>query len=146
MKRDLGDGFELDDAKERIDLEEVHRFLSQESYWAKGRPRGVQDRLIREAARVVGLYHQGRQVGLCRAASDGVSFAYLADVYVLPQYRGRGLGERLVGEMVQSGPLGDLRWLLHTKDMHPLYRKLGFDAPDDMLMERPAGRTAGRHS
>lgn len=140
MKRDLGGGFELDDAKQQVDLEEVHRFLSQVSYWAKGRPREVQDRLVHEAVRVVGLYHRGRQVGFCRAASDGVSFAYLADVYVLPEYRGRGLGEQLVREMVQGGPLGGLRWLLHTKDMHPLYRKLGFDAPDHMLMERPAGR------
>jgi GNAT superfamily N-acetyltransferase len=140
MKLDLGGGFELDDAKERVDLEEVHRFLSQEGYWAKGRPRDVQDRLVREAVRVVGLYYRGRQVGFCRAASDGVSFAYLADVYVLPEYRGRGLGERLVREMVRSASLGDLRWLLHTKDMHPLYRKLGFDVPDHKLMERPAGR------
>lgn len=138
MNHDLGGGFELDDAKERIDLAEVHRFLSEVSYWAKGRPRDVQDRLVREAARVVGLYHQGRQVGFCRAASDGVSFAYLADVYVLPEYRGRGLGERLVREMVQGGRLGGLRWLLHTADMHPLYRRLGFDAPDHKVMERPA--------
>jgi GNAT superfamily N-acetyltransferase len=143
MNRDLGGGFELDDAKERIDLEEIHRFLSQVSYWAKGRPRDVQDRLVREAARVVGLYHQGRQVGFCRAASDGVSFVYLADVYVLPEYRGRGLGEQLVREMVEDGPLGDLRWLLHTSDMHPLYRRFGFDAPDHKVMERPARRQQG---
>ena len=55
MKRDLGDGFELDDAKGRLDLGEVHRFMSEESYWAKGRAREVQDRLVAEAARVVGL-------------------------------------------------------------------------------------------
>jgi len=138
VRRDLGDGLELDDAKERIDLEEVHRFLSEVSYWAKGRPRDVQDRLVREAARVVGLYDDGRQVGFCRAASDRTSFVYLADVYVLDEYRGRGLGEELIREMVERGPLADLRWLLHTTNMHPLYRKFGFEEPNFKVMERPS--------
>jgi GNAT superfamily N-acetyltransferase len=138
VRRDLGEGLELDDAKERIDLEEVHRFLAEVSYWAKGRPRDVQDRLVREAARVVGLYDDGRQVGFCRAASDGTSFVYLADVYVLEEYRGRGLGEELLREMIERGPLADLRWLLHTTSMHPLYRKFGFAEPDFKVMERPS--------
>ena len=138
MRRELGDGLELDDAKERVDLEEIHRFLSEEAYWAKGRPREVQERLVREAARVVGVYHDGQQVGFCRAASDGVSFVYLADVYLLPAYRGRGVGEELVREMVERGPLADRRWLLHTSDMHALYRKVGFDVPDAKVMERPS--------
>ena len=138
MKRVLGDGLELDDAKERVDLDEVHRFLSEVSYWAKGRPRDVQGRLVREAARVVGLYDGDRQVGFCRAASDGTSFVYLADVYVLEEYRGRGLGEELVREMVDRGPLAGVRWLLHTTNMHRLYRKFGFAEPDFKVMERPA--------
>jgi GNAT superfamily N-acetyltransferase len=138
VRRELDGGFELDDAKERIDLDEIHRFLSEEAYWALGRPRDVQERLVREAARVVGLYHDGRQVGFCRAASDGVSFVYLADVYVLPEYRGRGLGEELMREMIDRGPLADRRWLLHTSNMHALYRKFGFDVPDAKVMERPA--------
>ena len=138
MRRELGGGLELDDAKERIDLEEVHRFLSEVSYWAKGRPRDVQDRLVREAARVVGLYDDGRQVGFCRAASDGTSFVYLADVYVLEEYRGRGIGEELLREMIERGPLADLRWLLHTTNMHPLYRKFGFAEPNFKVMERPS--------
>jgi GNAT superfamily N-acetyltransferase len=137
MRRELGDGLELDDDKERIDLAEVHRYLSEESYWAKGRERAVQDRLVRDAARVVGLYDDGRQVGFCRAASDGVSFVYLADVYVLEAYRGRGLGEALVREMIEGSPLVERRWLLHTTDMHPLYQKLGFERPDFKVMERP---------
>ena len=139
MKRKLGDGLELDDARDRIDLDEVHRYLCDESYWAAGRPRDVQERLVREAVRVVGLYDGDRQIGFCRAASDGVSFVYLADVYVLAEYRGRGLGEELVREMIEGGPLADRRWLLHTTNMHALYRKLGFDVPDFKVMERPAG-------
>jgi GNAT superfamily N-acetyltransferase len=136
MTRDLGDGFELDDSKERIDLVEVHRFLSDEAYWALGRPRETQDRLVREAARVVGLYKDGRQVGFARAASDGTSFVYLADVYILDEHRGRGLGEEMMREMIERGPLAHLRWMLHTTNMHRLYRKLGFDAPGPKVMER----------
>ena len=92
----------------------------------------------REASRLVGLYYEGRQVGFCRAHTDGNSYVYLADVYVLDEFRGRGLGEELVREMVERGPYADLRWLLHTTDMHSLYRKLGFAEPDVKLMERPA--------
>jgi GNAT superfamily N-acetyltransferase len=142
MRRELGGNIELDDAKDRIDREEVHRFISEVSYWGFGRPREDQDRLIDQAARVVGLYDGDRQIGFCRAASDGTSFVYLADVYVLDSYRGRGLGEALVREMVERGPLAQLRWLLHTTDMHPLYRKLGFAEPNYKLMERPSTRNA----
>jgi ribosomal protein S18 acetylase RimI-like enzyme len=114
----------------------VHRFLSEVSYWAAGRLRETQDRLIDEAARVVGLFDGTRQIGFCRAASDGVSFVYLADVYVLEAYRGRGLGEELVREMIERGPLREVRWILHTTNMHSLYRKFGFGEPDYKVMER----------
>lgn len=140
MKRELGDGLELDDDKARIDRGEVHRFLSEESYWAKGRPRETQDRLIDEASRVVGLYDDGRQVGFCRAFTDGVAVVYLADVYVLSDYRGRGLGEALVRQMVDDGPYAGIKWLLHTTDMHALYRKLGFAEPSQKVMERDSTR------
>jgi predicted N-acetyltransferase YhbS len=136
VKRVLADGLELDDDKDRIDRAEVHRFLSEESYWAAGRPRETVDHLIDTAARVVGLYDGDRQIGFCRAASDGTSFVYLADVYVLPEYRGRRLGEELVREMVENGELASLRWILHTSDMHPLYRKFGFGDPSAKAMER----------
>ena len=136
MKRDLGDGIEVDDSRDRIDRAEVHRFLSEDAYWALGRPRDLQDRLIATAARVVGVYDGDRQIGFARAATDGNSFVYLADVYVLEEYRGRGLGEELVREMVENGDLGGLRWLLHTENMHPLYRKFGFEEPNYKVMER----------
>jgi GNAT superfamily N-acetyltransferase len=137
VRRDLGDGFELDDDPARVDLDRVHAYLTNEAYWALGRPRDEQERLVREAARVVGLYLDGEQIGFCRAATDGVSFVYLADVYVLPEHRGRGLGAELVREMVENGPLADRRWLLHTEDAHALYRKFGFDLPGYKVMERP---------
>jgi ribosomal protein S18 acetylase RimI-like enzyme len=136
--RSLADGYELDDAKERIDREEVHRFLSKEAYWAKGRARETQDRLIAEASRVVGLYRDRDQVGFCRAFTDGIALAYLADVYVRPEHRGRGLGEELVREMVDHGPYAGVKWLLHTTDAHALYRKFGFEDPSFKVLERPA--------
>jgi len=142
MIRDLGDGLQLDDDKSRIDVAEVHRFLSEEAYWAKGRPLETVERLLREASRVVGLYDRDRQIGFCRSFTDGLALAYLADVYVLPEYRGRGLGEELVREMVENGPFAHVKWLLHTEDMHPLYRKFGFAEPNYKVLERPSTRNA----
>jgi ribosomal protein S18 acetylase RimI-like enzyme len=136
VRRELPGGFELDDDRERVDLGELHRFLSSEAYWALGRPRETVERLVREASRVVGLYLDGRLVGFARAVSDTVAFAYLADVYVLPELRGRGLGEELVREAVDGSPFPRVRWLLHTRDAHALYAKLGFGEPSERLMER----------
>ncbi|MDX6411088.1 MAG: hypothetical protein QOE91_604 [Gaiellaceae bacterium] len=136
MRRDLGDGYELDDDTERIDREAVHDFLGNHAYWAKGRSRETQDRLIDEAQRVVGLYHQGQQVGFTRTSSDDNSYAYLADVYVLPEHRGRGLGLELARFSVDEGPYAERKWLLHTEDAHDLYRQLGFGEPNYKVMER----------
>ncbi len=137
MRRDLGEGIELDDDPERIDLDEVHRFLSEEAYWAKGRSRQTQARMNRMASRVVGLYDGDRQIGFARVARvEGMEIAYLCDVYVLDEYRGRGLGVELVRETVEHGPFADYRWLLHTDDAHALYERFGF-GPSKRLMERP---------
>ena len=136
MRRDLGDGIELDDDPKRIDVDAVYDFLSNHAYWAKGRPRETVERTVREASRVVGLYADGRQIGFARAFTDGVSVVYLADVYVLPEHRGRGLGVELVREMVEGSPWADQKWLLHTRDAHDLYRRFGFGAPSERAMER----------
>src|SRR4051794_493773 len=136
--RRLRGGYEVDDARERVDRVEVHRFLSEEAYWAPGRTRATQDRLIDAASRVVGLYYEGEQVGFCRAFTDGLAIAYLADVYVRPEHRGRGLGEELVREMIDNGPYGGVKWLLHTTDAHALYRKFGFGEPSFRVLERRA--------
>ena len=137
MKRELGEGFELDDDLQRIDIREVTRFLAEESYWARGRELAMQAELVDEAVRVVGLYHEGRQIGFCRAARLAPKLLYLADVYVLPEYRGRGLGLELVREMLERGPHADAKWLLHTEDAHQLYRRFRFEEPGPKLMERP---------
>jgi GNAT superfamily N-acetyltransferase len=127
---------QFDDDPGRIDVAAVHDYLANESYWAKGRPYEVVERLIREAQRVVGVYDGERQVGFARAFTDGVSLVYLADVYVLPEYRGQGVGVQLVREMVENGPYDGLRWILHTRDAHGLYRKAGFGEPSERVMER----------
>jgi ribosomal protein S18 acetylase RimI-like enzyme len=136
VRRALANGIELDDDRDRVDLDALHAFLSEHAYWALGRPRETVERLVREASRVVGLYDGDRLIGFARTVSDGQSFAYLADVYVLPEYRGRGLGVELVREAVENGPFADRRWLLHTEDAHALYEKLGFRKPGYKLMER----------
>ena len=131
-------GFELDDDPARIDRDEVHRFLSEESYWARGRAREVVERLVDVSERVVGLYDEtGRQVGFSRTVSDGVAVAYLADVYVHPDVRGRRLGVELVRFSVDDGPFAAARWFLNTDDAHELYRRFGFGVPDGTVMTRP---------
>jgi len=136
MRRGLVDGIELDDDPARVDVDAVHDFLSNHAYWAKGRARDIVERLVREASRVVGLYADGRQIGFARAFTDGVAAVYLADVYVLPEHRGRGLGVELVREMVEGSPWADRKWLLHTRDAHELYRRFGFGEPSERVMER----------
>lgn len=135
MRRDLGDGYELDDDPARIDREAVHAYLTR-SYWAEGRTRDTQDALIDAAARVVGLYRDGAQIGFSRTISDGHVQSYLADVYVLDEDRGRGLGVELVRFSVDEGPLAGTKWLLHTRDAHDLYRRFGFTEPTERVLER----------
>jgi len=144
VKRELAGGLELDDDPGRIDAAAVHDYLARESYWARGRSREAVERLVRGASRVVGLYDGARQVGFARAVSDGVAVGYLADVYVLEAYRGRGLGVELVREVVENGPLASVGWLLHTRDAHGLYAKVGFAPPSERVLERPRGAGASQ--
>jgi GNAT superfamily N-acetyltransferase len=138
MRRPLPGGYELDDDRDRVDVDAVHEVITA-SYWATGRTRETMERLIDGAARVVGLYHDDRQVGFCRVESDGEKFAFLFDVYVLPEHRGRGLGVELVREAVDLGPHRDLPWYLKTRDAHGLYERFGFGPPDsERTMVRPA--------
>jgi GNAT superfamily N-acetyltransferase len=136
VRRDLEGGYELDDDPARLDLDAIWSFLSTEAYWGKTRTWEVFEEQVRDAARVMGLYYGDEQVGFERAFTDGM-VVYLADVYVLSEHRGRGLGVELVRAMVDEGPLRDLRWLLHTRDAHALYERFGFGPPSERVMERP---------
>jgi GNAT superfamily N-acetyltransferase len=139
VRRDLDDGFELDDDPGRVDVDAVHAFISGESYWGRGRSRDLVERAIAESSRVVGLYRGGQQIGFARAVSDRTTVGYLADVYVLESFRGRGLGTELLREVIEADDFAGVRWLLHTADAHELYRRFGFseEPGPHSLMERP---------
>ena len=96
----------------------------------------MQDALFDSAARVVGIYNVGSQIGFSRAISDGYVQSYLADVYVLEEHRGRGLGVELVRFSVEEGPLAETKSTVHTRDAHDLYRKFGFTEPSERVLER----------
>ena len=129
--------FELDDDPARIDFEVVWQYLSTDAYWGTWRTREQVRSQLDSAWRLVGAYDDGALVGFARAVSDGVGIAYLADVFVLPAYQGKGLGTAIVRRMIDEGPGADLRWMLFTRDAHGLYEKFGFGPPENAL-ERPA--------
>ncbi len=127
-----------DDDKARLDLDWIWLMLSTEVYWAQWRTRADIETQIEASWRVVGVYDEadGAQVGFCRAVSDGVAFAYLADVVIDPGHRGRGLGKQLVRAMIDDGPGAAFRWTLFTRDAHGLYEQFGFGPADASAMVR----------
>jgi GNAT superfamily N-acetyltransferase len=136
-------GYELDDDPRRVDTDAVWDFLvTPQAYWGKFRTRRDFEAQLATAWRVVGGYEAGtgRLVGFARAISDGVCYAYLADVFVVPEARGKGLGKELVATMIDRGPGAQFRWCLHTADAHGLYRQFGFAPPDEKYLERPGQR------
>jgi len=135
-------GFELDTQRDRVDLDALWRFLSEEAYWGRWRTRADVELQLETAWRIVAAYESssGRMVGFSRAVSDGVRIAYLADVYVERDVRGRGIGPALVEEMIDRGPGAGLRWMLHTADAHGMYERFGFGRPDHTYLERPEAK------
>ena len=132
--------YELDTDPDRIQRNAVWSWLSAEAYWGTWRTRDDLEAQFDSAWRVVGAYSTatGEQIGFARAVSDGVGFAYLADVFVLPEFAGNGIGQRMLSLMIDDGPGRDFRWVLFTRDAHTLYEKFGFEAPDETAMVRPA--------
>ena len=118
-------GFTVSTDPARLDVDAFHAFLAT-SYWAEGIPRETVERSLRNSL-CFGLYEGDRQTGLARVVTDRVTFAYLCDVYVLPELRGRGLGIWLM-ECVMAHPdlQGLRRFSLVTRDAHELYRPFGF--------------------
>lgn len=109
----------------RIDLDVVHGFLAG-SHWAAGIPRDVVERAVMNSL-CFGAYRDGRQVGFARVISDRATYAYVSDVFVLPEERGAGIGHRLMAAIMAHPDLQGLRrWNLFTRDAHALYRKFGF--------------------
>ena len=111
----------------RFDLDTIHRFLSQDAYWSLGIPRERVQRAIEHSLCFAVLDDDGRQVGFARVITDFSSIAYLADVFVLPSHRGRGLSKLMMQAIREHPDLQQVRrWLLVTRDAQGLYQQYGF--------------------
>jgi GNAT superfamily N-acetyltransferase len=129
--------FTVSDDAARLDRDVIERFLTG-SYWAKNIPRATLDKSLRNSL-CFALLEGERQIGFARVVSDSATIAYLADVFVLPEFRGRGLATWLLTCVLAHPELQGLRrWVLATRDAHGLYRKLGFTPlkRPDIFMER----------
>ena len=119
-------GITISTDKSRLDIPLIHQFLSQEAYWSKNIPLEIVQRSI-DNSLCFGVYHDEQQVAFARVITDHATIAYLADVFVLPAYRGQGLSKQLVETICQWPTLQGLRrWVLATRDAHTLYEQFGF--------------------
>jgi GNAT superfamily N-acetyltransferase len=119
------DGYEISTDRARLDVAAVHRFLSEESYWAAGRTREVVERSIAGSVCVGAYAPGGAQAGFARVVTDHATFAWLCDVFVLPPHRGHGLARALVRAALDEVATVR-RWVLATADAHGVYAPLGF--------------------
>ena len=141
------DDYLISTDRSRLDLDLIHNYLSNESYWATGRSREVIARSI-ENSLSFGIFKDDEQVGFGRVVTDYATFAWIADVFVLPEHRGRGLSKWLMEIMLAHPQLqGFRRWVLSTRDAHGVYEKFGFirlhrperwmERPDPNMKESP---------
>jgi GNAT superfamily N-acetyltransferase len=129
--RQMNEDIEISTDPARLDIDVIHRYLSEDSYWARGIPLALVKRAV-ENSLCFGAYLNRRQVGFARVITDRATFAYLADVFVLEPYRGRGYGKVLVQAIMEHPYLQGLRqMLLFTRDAHSLYAPFGFLIPDN---------------
>ena len=139
MRKKNGE-YEIDTDRMRLDLAAIQRFLSKESYWAQTRTM-EQTLTAIENSQCFGLYFGKKQVGFARVITDRATFAYIGDVYVLDEHRGKGLSKWLMKVIVEQPDLQNLRrWLLATRDAHGLYAQYDFKSlvHPDRWMERTA--------
>jgi len=139
------DGFILSTDKQYLDTDVIHHFLSVDSYWAKGITMEKVKKSIEKSSICFGMYEgdpakgEAKQIGFVRAITDFVRFAWIMDVFVLPEYRGRGLSKWMMETMVEQSELKDVRkMMLCTYDAHGLYEQYGFQKLDDpeIFMQR----------
>ncbi|HXH98883.1 MAG TPA: GNAT family N-acetyltransferase [Sphingobacteriaceae bacterium] len=131
------ENFIISTDKSRLQLAVIHDFLSNQSYWAGGIPLETVTRSIDNSI-CFGVYNGNDQIGFARVVSDKATFAYLADVFILKEFQGRGLSKKLVETILNHTELQGLRrWMLGTLDAHGLYNKYGFKAlsQPDRFME-----------
>ncbi|MFC7372993.1 GNAT family N-acetyltransferase [Fictibacillus iocasae] len=143
-----GDGYVISMNKDDLDRDVIHQFLSEESYWAQGIERHVVEVMIENTPLCYGVYHEElledgttvrQQVGLARVVTDFVRFSWLADVFILPEHRGKELSKWLLSCVLEHPQLKGTRFGLSTDDAHGLYEQFGFkpiDKPENRL-ERP---------
>jgi GNAT superfamily N-acetyltransferase len=132
--------FTISTERDRLQIEAIHKFLSEESYWAQNRTQNQTATAIKNSL-PFGVYKGENQIGFARVVTDYATFAYLGDVYILEEFRGRGLSKWLMETIVDHPDLqGFRRWVLATRDAHALYEKFGFHAlvHPDRWMEKPA--------
>jgi N-acetylglutamate synthase-like GNAT family acetyltransferase len=120
--------YEISTDTRRLNVEVIHKFLAEDSYWALGIPRAIVERAIQNSL-CFGVYHRAAQVGFARVVTDKATFALLADLFILDLHRGKGLSKWLMRCIVGHEDLQGLRrLLLLTSDAHGLYRQFGFEA------------------
>ncbi|HEX5871833.1 MAG TPA: GNAT family N-acetyltransferase [Longimicrobium sp.] len=135
---DIRDDLRLSTLTDEMDVDAIHAYLGGESYWARGIPREVVARAVHHSV-CAGIFDGAAQVAFGRAVTDRATFAYLADVYVLEPYRGRGLSRWMMEALTAHPELQGLRrWMLMTQDAHGLYTMFGFAplAHPERAMER----------
>jgi ribosomal protein S18 acetylase RimI-like enzyme len=135
----MQEGYNITTDPAKINLDLVHQFLSHESYWAKNIPHPVLKRALEHSFCFMVLYKE-EQVGFARVITDKATFAYLADVFILPEHQGKGLGRWLLESILNHSELQGLRsWMLATKDAHGLYEKFGFELTNNTtrIMRKP---------
>ena len=134
------EGFLISTDKNKLDVSLIHDYLSNESYWAKNIPVHIIEKSI-DGSFCFGIYHSNKQVGFARVITDHATFAYLADVFVVEQYRGKGLSKWMMETITTNPELQGLRrWLLATRDAHGLYARFGFaalDKPERIMGMKP---------
>ena len=141
---DVLDGFVVSMNPAHLQVDRVHAWLSEQAYWALGRPRDTTENAI-AGSRTMGVYRDvgdgmpGEQVAFARAVTDGATYAWVCDVFVAPEVRGLGVGSAMVGELVGwLESLGIQRVVLATRDAHEVYARIGFEplANPSLWMER----------
>lgn len=126
----------LSDDAGRLDMDYVYESL-QKAYWSTGRPRHIVEESFRNSL-CFGLYHEGRQIGFTRIVGDKVIFSWFCDVWVDPEFRGRGLGQWMMARVMEHPDVARTRQVLVTKDAQTFYEKVGFERRE--LMVKPAKR------
>ena len=122
----INKGFTISTDNNLLDLGLIHHYLDKDSYWANGIPFDKLERSIKNSL-CFGVYFEGKQIGFARVVTDKATFGYLADVFILPEFRKQGLSKWLVQTIMNHPDLQGLRrWSLATVDAHGLYAQFGF--------------------